>query len=608
MAARTAARMRHQEETADASCSYAPKWGHSEALAYVQRRKEDSIAVDAVQFCEKLNERWNPPYITVLPDSILLKILGGVTMKDAQSCLKTCKFMRSAMLNVLCWQSSDILSSRSSLSPSQPVHTMSCGIGALPNELLINIFGYLDSNDLRACGYTCQQWQHVTLSNATLWAKGVKLRGDQDQMDMQWKTIHEGLEECKPKALSMEHWREYTQPWPKWSGFDLSRTFPCDSIEEFHYKATHLSGLDQDLWNTLLQCTRLRVLHFSVDDIDCYCDFSIGNNSKLINCRLDDFLVSFNESVFKLNDGLIRVLSKARRIRLDVIYDDSELRQLLATAKDTLEDLCLDREPQAANSYYNGYAGYYDDDDEEEDALEQESEEEEEEAWDNDEWEQEQADPVNQTIVLTRLASFTGYIPRPLKIEAPRLTKLDLHIIRPKDLNVLKTWGTQSLIDFSCHVSDSVSGRRYLTQNLYSSLVYLPNCQSLSIDLGYMSRYNPDLDDIGGAREFWTAFLSDHMVLSNLKRLTIIDKDKTLSPDDLLSFVQARRRLGVPLEELVLVDFERFPVQAISRLQHLIPRLVYRTSQERCYAIYGTSIEGFKLRLPPRRGGVVVGQ
>jgi hypothetical protein len=59
---------------------------------------------DAIQICEVLNARWNVPYITVLPETVLYTILNRLSVKEAISCSLVCKSLRASMLAAVNWK------------------------------------------------------------------------------------------------------------------------------------------------------------------------------------------------------------------------------------------------------------------------------------------------------------------------------------------------------------------------------------------------------------------------------------------------------------------------------------------------------------------------
>jgi hypothetical protein len=412
-------------------------------------------------------------------------------------------------------------------------------------------------------------------------------------MDVQWKrmlTLAKGL---KPKKLSMSH-DEYNDPVEdqrSWNELDFSKTFPCETVQEFCYTTDRTTESDQALWNTLLKCTQLKVLEFHIDHFCCDCDFKISMESDLAKCRLDVCALTFHyydDELYDADDGMLALLSKARIIHWKSLLTSVDIGHILATSQNTLEELELEQEAKDA----------YDEEDFEFDE-EQQLGGSEQGADQTSMGDLTQERYVSSEIVMTKLASYTGYLPRLLTIKAPLLKTLTLQAIDRKNTRLLQLWGS-SIEHFACLYDDTGyrSSYSYYSDDdmdydrsssihkTTSSLIHLTACHTLTYNIGSMS--SPE------------DLLSSLKSLSRLRHLTLIGGYKpTLTAQTLYNFLHARKNAGEPIESLALDGFDDFSVNSIRVLQRCVPRFTYRTQHSFSSGQSWSSLENFKLCFPP---------
>lgn len=267
------------------------------------------------------------------------------------------------------------------------------GINELPTEVLINIFSFMDTYTLQACARTCQLWRQVALDNASIWTRNVTLGRDPWTVDRQWKEILRLVKDKKVTSISMDQREGESEEdyYDLKKNFQLLKTFPCDSLQEFSYTAAYTSDLYRAIWKKLHKCTQLKVIRFKPRG-SYYGGgkVEVPRSSKLSKCRLQDILISSPDDSVRcfLDNNMITTLSEAKRISLDLTLSCYEVQRLLAVVKNTVQELRLGK-------IIEDYSPFYDDDE----STGSTEEEDQEEGLDED---REQLEALRSNFVMTK--------------------------------------------------------------------------------------------------------------------------------------------------------------------------------------------------------------
>ncbi|UZJ56095.1 hypothetical protein CBS101457_005415 [Exobasidium rhododendri] len=221
-------------------------------------------------------------------------------------------------------------------------------INFLPDEVLIEMFSYLDRPDLMRCVQTCKRWQLVTSRSQALWREHVTLRGTMKQINAQWTRICGLAGGPKVRSISL-----CVSPAPglSWQEFRLSKQFPSETLEKFEYsykigaKTDRLgddTSFNQSVWRSICTCKQLRSIRWSIARRHPRSDvsFIVKASDNLRSCRLEEFIFETDDRL-RLDESFVEVLSEAKRIHLSNPIAESRMREILSAAKDTLEELHL---------------------------------------------------------------------------------------------------------------------------------------------------------------------------------------------------------------------------------------------------------------------------
>jgi hypothetical protein len=327
-----------------------------EVASMAAKIKNQDVAEDAVLFYEKMYARWNPSYIKVLPGVILGKIFCELEMQDVISCLQVCKASRATILKTLNWKPTVTTSLTLPL-----VDVSQNRINTLPSETLILIFSYSDTQTVLACQDVCKRWRRIVSKEAHKWLDEIEIKGSLRKMNKQWIKILRLARGRKIESLSIYHTRDRHPYVSKgedelsWTETAFSATFPHKTLRKFSYDSYGSNDLDQDIWNTILRCTQLKVLTFNLVDSFDDCDFKMSNKSNLAKCRLDTFDLSIScDNDFgplDLENGMYNLLSEVRSLFIGFSCSPQDLEQILASAKETLEELHIYWQPEEVQRY-----------------------------------------------------------------------------------------------------------------------------------------------------------------------------------------------------------------------------------------------------------------
>jgi hypothetical protein len=537
--------------------------------------KNKEICKDAKLINQKLTRleaRCNPPYLTFLPESILINVISRLSIKDAISCFKTCKRLRATTFAILQWKPTmyrpPTLALQSANNPSDLINK-------LPVEVLSHIFHYLDTGNLLFCQDTCKWWRSIIQKESSKCFKEVDLFGDLKMINSQWTKVLRLTGGNTPKSLSIYYhnmlaryrceigWDEVDNR--TWSDFAISKTFPHSTLESFSYQADESSAVDQEMWNTLQDCSHLKVLQYyqGVDmDMNMFMykeesyNFSVCSKSNLAKCRLEEISLSSLDDHGPLyyNSEIRNILSKAKTISIIYHCSNDDLYDLLGSAKDTVENLSLQFETDTRE--YENESSASDDDDNFEGGF-----------------------YYGGEILLPRLTSFSGYLPSPLKIEAPELKVLDLTVRKTSDLDILKACG-HSLEVFKCSFEGPDPKHSSFLDELLAALLHLPSCHTLTLNLSGSYNHHTQTD-YENLRRFWIGLFSDMKLLPSLKTLTLKDSYLkhtvcSLPTEKLFSWLQDRKKAGRTMEKLILVDYQDLSILAVFKLMQVVNQLTYR--------------------------------
>jgi hypothetical protein len=219
-------------------------------------------------------------------------------------------------------------------------------INTLPDEVLTVAFSYLDVHDLICCMKTCKRWHGITNRTQVLWRSHISLKGTMKQIDAKWTKICNlaGGPKLRSMSLTIISSKEAT-----WNASKLSKVFPSESLERFEYvcgKDTDKSAgriptdFHQSVWLSLCTCKRLQGINWSVkggatDAIDRFVVHPVGD---LDHLRLEEFYFSMSGPI-RLDRSFVKVLSRAKRIRLQSPIAESRMRDILLASSETLEEL-----------------------------------------------------------------------------------------------------------------------------------------------------------------------------------------------------------------------------------------------------------------------------
>jgi hypothetical protein len=246
-------------------------------------QENDGFGASRAEICQRIHNRWNPPYIQLLSDTVLCNILGRVDMTAAMSCFRTCKRFREKMFEVLGWKAI-------ALSESTRRETISLqGIDTLPSELLIHIFTSLDTYTLQSCAATCRQWRRILVDTPTVWTENVRLGQDSLAVERQWHKFQQLTKGKGVTSITMDGQRDFQD---RISESQFLCSFPHTSLQQMTYYGGNNTVFDRDLWDSLLNCDRLKVIHFEVCSQSSGVKIEVPRNCELAKCKLDELSLS----------------------------------------------------------------------------------------------------------------------------------------------------------------------------------------------------------------------------------------------------------------------------------------------------------------------------
>lgn len=517
-----------------------------------------------VHICENVKARWFPPYLGILPKSVLSNILGRLDMKAAISCFSTCRKLRATMLKVLRWKPVDSLALQIS------VCRYSIGVDDLLPEVLIHLFGFMGTYTLQACAKTCKTWRKIIQDNPRVLAANVELGSDPWSAEEQWTRLVQLAKGSPVTSLSMDRWRGFVdeEDYHLKRNFTLLKESPAARLQYFSYNASYASDADENFWKKLLNCTQLKVIRFKVPSgVYGGCSVKIPHDSKLAKCRLEELVLSCAEMNVSLDKTMLGMLREAKRISMDFVISNHDVRRLLAVAETTVQELRFGKVVEADYSLYQEEESYDEDDESIKERLDDAVQEK----------------PLPSTFAMTALTSFAGHLPQGCTMETPLLEQLELHVAQPSDFNILRT-SRQHLRVLSCHFLDPSTSRAECMEWLIANIDYIPNCHTISIHLGCCKGHSRDVwsDTREDSYQFWRAFLCNSgSSLMNLRHLTISDNGSgftlELTAEMLLGLLHSSKDAGVPLTSLHLVNIAHFDVESLIKLRQSVPQFSYST-------------------------------
>lgn len=180
------------------SCDYYDCYSPRHEVDYGPRREErynprqKELCETTAIICKSLNKRWHPPYINVLPESVLINILVRLDMFSAQQCFRVCKGMRASMLKALNWKQ-----------VGEKRTEIFSGIHKLPVEVMIQIFSYLDTPTLQSCLRASKSWHCILIRNTAVWAGKATFGPRIKSVPDQWKKLQQFLRGSKLASISV---------------------------------------------------------------------------------------------------------------------------------------------------------------------------------------------------------------------------------------------------------------------------------------------------------------------------------------------------------------------------------------------------------------------
>lgn len=444
----------------------------------------------------------------------------------------------------------------------------------LSDDALCEVLQYTSTLDLIACSAVCRQWRNITTSTSSLWRKKeIQLKGTLKQIDSQWRTIWQHLDDGQQYTISIQHSdrNECTTAAEidrYWTTASLLSTFPFELATSIRYSGVS-NYIDQYFWKAIERCTVLDTLQYR--SRQSRFEYSPApafwsEDSPITKCRLShleldsDYSQHFSILPAKYLDTLI----------LKMVVQVDDLEWYLGEVADSLETLQIG----AVEHRFN--------DDQYRLSIE-------ERLW-IDENASEASYDCNEhrEINLAKLKSFRAINDDPHRTrrvdESEKsmdgMTRVTFNIIAPhvEELTYHHYLGWDKTLFDSCKGNLRVLYLEVNDHNLtdvYEAMDEILNCEELTIKMAVSgSRLWPNL--WRGPRPISGMDASRIVSLPKLHTLSILD-DNMIEGDELIRFVKAKRDLkgSQALMKLTLKDCFRVSDEAIALLQDLVPRCSY---------------------------------
>lgn len=234
----------------------------------------------------------------------------------------------------------------------------------VPADVLIEIFQYLDTDDLLSVGGTCRLWHAVIKENPEMWLYNVNFSGDLYRMKECWNFIHRKQRHDVPavhsvtfrhtalELLEMEGSWYFSMKvdsdvvlgsllliWER----EFLKSLPFEKIRYIDYEGCN--GLvDSLFWRSLKRCRMLQSFKLkltsslaSQKDPDHRLPSFDKFNDPIAGCKLEELEITVSRTIFLLN---LR-LDHLKRLVLNTILDAGNVQSYIYAAKDSLKELQL---------------------------------------------------------------------------------------------------------------------------------------------------------------------------------------------------------------------------------------------------------------------------
>ena len=401
---------------------------------------------------------------------------------------------------------------------------------------MYEILSFLDTPDLYACFSTCRGLKHILTYQSGIWGRNVNLSGNLAKIERRWKRLYSFLRGKQVHSLSLS--MKSPCPVSMWKSSTLRSTFPFSTLYSLHYSGAGNEGghLDLMVWQDWVsQCKRLKVLHFV--NTARQGSLTLEEGTPLTSCRLAELELENlpYPGVNRQEDALIRVVSKARRLRLTTYSDAERIRSMVEAAKETLEDL------EILVLHESG-------------------------------------DTVNlerriEAVVLSsvqRLSVRWEQSSIPFVLQAPQAKKLALHLSQPREDGTFTHDLLQScastLTDLAYHSPSPLAA-----QELDRALPTLAVCERLSISFAHSA----SVPALWARLEEQSDKDSRSALLPRLSQLSI-SGDRTLRGGEVIRLLRHRQSSDLPsIDELSLSSCTDIHQEAVARLRKMVPRFSF---------------------------------
>jgi hypothetical protein len=213
-------------------------------------------------------------------------------------------------------------------------------VNRLPEELLTEIFSYLDHKQLLQCMVTCRQWESVIHGNSGVW-RHLELSGTLKEVDAKYTKMLKlaGGATFQTLSLGLVDWHGEGEEPLCWSETEICKRFPSGTLKSFQYASLWKKENDSKVWKSLSACKKLQKLDWEILNYSPQTYHVEGTS--LAHCRLKMLTLKVTPGS-DIDNDFVNLVSQANSMILHGLRKDM-LWDIVNAAKENVESLeCYD--------------------------------------------------------------------------------------------------------------------------------------------------------------------------------------------------------------------------------------------------------------------------